>query len=442
MKEKTRPVVCWFRRDLRADDNRALCAAAGSHGKILPLFIFDDEILKEHGAFDGRLRFIAGAVMNLSKELEKKGAKLACFRGRTYDIFRDIAERVNPSAVYCAKSLTWSGERISAVVASICREKGSELVEVEDGVLTPVEKIGFRKVFTPFYKQWVRSLDIKPCGELSSINAFSHDLPGIGEIIGGIEPSEKVPFDPRGARARLESLDLSSYGEFRDRPDIDATGRLSPHIRFGTISVREIFREAAKKGGEDNQFVKELAWREFWYHIKHNFQGFRETEFQEKRRNLRWRNDEKLFSAFREGRTGYPLVDAGIRQLVSEKWVHGRVRMVLASFLTKDLLVDWRLGEKFFKEHLLDYDEVVNTGNWQWCASVGPDPKPLRIFNPCIQSAKFDPGCRYIKKHLPELKKVPPENIHDPLNGRLPWHPPVIDHGEAAKKARAAYKGL
>ena len=442
MKEKPRPVICWFRRDLRAHDNRALASAIGRSREIVPLFIFDDDILKEHGAFDGRLGFIAGAVMNLSKELEKKGARLACFRGRTDEIFRDIIGRMNPSSVYCAKSLTWSGERISAGAAAICRDRGVEFVEVEDNVLASVENIGYRKVFTPFYRQWVRSLDIQSSGDLKTIKAFSHDLPGIKDALEKIEPVGKLPFDPKGARARLRNLDLRAYDLNRDRPDIDATSRLSPHIRFGTVSVREIFREASKKGGEDNQFVRELAWREFWYHIKLNFPEFKETEFQEKRRNIRWRNDEKLFSAFREGRTGYPLVDAGIRQLVSDKWVHGRVRMVLASFLTKDLLVDWRLGEKFFKEHLLDYDEVINTGNWQWCASVGPDPKPLRIFNPCIQSAKFDPECRYIKKYLPELKKVAPENIHDPLRSRFPWHPPVVDHGEASKRARAAYKGL
>lgn len=442
MKEKPRPVICWFRRDLRAHDNRALVSAIGRSREIVPLFIFDDDILNEHGTFDGRLRFIADAVLNLSQELEKKGAKLTCFRGRTDEVLREVIGRMNPSSVYCAKSLTWSGERISAGAAASCRDRGVEFVEVEDNVLAPLEKIGYRKVFTPFYKQWVRSLDVRQAADLNEMNAFNHDLPGIKEAMEKLEPVGKLPFDPRGARSRLESLDLSSYGEFRDRPDMDATSRLSPHIRFGTVSVREVFGEAVKKGGEDNQFVKELAWREFWYHIKLNFPEFKESEFQEKRRNTRWRNDEKLFNAFREGRTGYPLVDAGIRQLISEKWVHGRVRMVLASFLTKDLLVDWRLGEKFFKEHLLDYDEVVNTGNWQWCASVGPDPKPLRIFNPCIQSAKFDPQCRYIKKYLPELKKVAPENIHDPLRSMLPWHPPVIDHGEAAKKARAAYKGI
>jgi len=186
-------------------------------------------------------------------------------------------------------------------------------------------------------------------------------------------------------------------------------------------------------------FISELAWREFWYHIMHYFPQTRELEFQEKRRNLKWINNEEWYEAWKEGKTGYPIVDAGMRQLKEEGWIHNRVRMIVASFLTKDLLVDWRLGDKHFFLCLMDYDENLDIGNWQWAASVGADPKQLRIFNPILQSERFDPDCKYIKKYIPELKNIPPEKIHNPLKCELPYYNPIVNHYEMSRLAKEIY---
>ncbi|WP_306755535.1 FAD-binding domain-containing protein, partial [Acinetobacter baumannii] len=192
---------------------------------------------------------------------------------------------------------------------------------------------------------------------------------------------------------RLRSFPFERYEELRNYPAVDGSSRLSPCIRFGVLSLRSIFKTAQ---GRSEQFIKVLAWREFWYHIAYNFPQTKDLEFQEKRRNIRWENSQEYIQAFFEARTGYPIVDAGIRQLKEEKWLHNRMRMIVGSFLTKVLLIDWRIGEEFFKEHLLDYDEVVNIGNWQWTASVGADPKPFRLFNPILQAQRYDPQCEYI----------------------------------------------
>ncbi|MGB9609001.1 MAG: FAD-binding domain-containing protein, partial [Minisyncoccia bacterium] len=232
---------------------------------------------------------------------------------------------------------------------------------------------------------------------------------------------------------RLKTFDFINYNQTKNFPGIDGSSKLSPYIRFGIISIRKIFNQV--KDLSEN-YIRELAWREFWYHIKFYFNEFYNLEFQEKRRNLIWENNKDFIEKFFNAQTGYPIVDAGIIQLKTENWVHNRVRMILANFLTKDLLVDWRIGEKFFKDYLLDYDEVVNVGNWQWSASVGPDPKPFRIFNPMIQSQKFDLECIYIKKYIPELKKEENYKIHNPLKYKLNYYSPIINHFSAIKKAK------
>lgn len=185
---------------------------------------------------------------------------------------------------------------------------------------------------------------------------------------------------------RLSNFRFSLDEANRNFLDRDGASKLSPCIRFGILSLREILKKAIEEIDLENQFIKELAWREFWYHIKVYFPEIKNLEFQEKRRGLKWENREEYIEAFFEGKNGYPIVDAGIRQLEEEGWIHNRMRMILASFLTKDLIVDWRIGEEFFKKNLIDYDEVVNIGNWQWCASVGADPRPFRMLNPILQA--------------------------------------------------------
>ncbi|HEY7535978.1 MAG TPA: deoxyribodipyrimidine photo-lyase, partial [Thermodesulfobacteriota bacterium] len=241
------------------------------------------------------------------------------------------------------------------------------------------------------------------------------------------------------AERRLEEFDFCRYAKTRNFPYIDGTSKLSPYIRFGIVSIRKIYSVVSSLPHNPNTFISELAWREFWYHIMHYFPETRDLEFQEKRRKIKWINNKKWYEAWKEGETGYPIVDAGMRQLKEEGWIHNRVRMIVASFLTKDLLIDWRFGDKHFFNYLVDYDENVDIGNWQWAASVGADPKQLRIFNPILQSERFDPDCKYIKKYITELKNLSCKMIHDPIKYDLPYYNPIVNHYEMSRLAKEIY---
>jgi deoxyribodipyrimidine photo-lyase len=231
--------------------------------------------------------------------------------------------------------------------------------------------------------------------------------------------------------------DFSQYDELRNLPAVDGSTRLSPYIRFGVFSIREVY----KKVSQNPVLLSEIIWREFWYHIAYYFPCTYDMEFQEKRRTIKWRTDIDSFDyqKFEKGETGYPLVDAAIKQLIKTNWMHNRLRMVVASFLTKNMGFDWKVGEKWFKKYLIDYDEAVNFGNWQWSASVGADPKPVRIFNPLLQSEKFDTEAKFIKKYLPELSEVSPKDIHE-LNLVGRYTRPIVDQKISASEARERYQ--
>jgi deoxyribodipyrimidine photo-lyase len=239
-------------------------------------------------------------------------------------------------------------------------------------------------------------------------------------------------------KERLQSFSFWSYDETRNTPSIDWSSKLSPYLRFGLLSPREIYQTA--KSLWASTYISELAWREFWQHIFYHFPHSREVEFQEKRRNIAWKNTPEHLDARKNGLTGYPFVDAWMRQLKAENRMHNRVRMVVASFLTKDLLIDRRLWEKHFASLLIDYDTNVNIWNRQRAASVWADPKPLRIFSPMLQSERFDPQCTYIKNRIPELSDMEPEKIHAPLEYDLWYAKPIVDHYERTKLAKIAYK--
>ena len=254
-----------------------------------------------------------------------------------------------------------------------------------------------------------------------------------------IPNGEHQYFTLERAKKSLAIFDFKNYESLKDFPAIDHwTTKLSPYLRFWKISPRWLF---LRTRDENESFVKEIAWREFWHHVRFNFPEFDRVEFQEKRRNIHWLNDDEDFEKFCNAQTGYPIVDAAIKELKETNFMHGRVRMVVASFLTKNLLIDWKRWEKFFKKYLLDYDETVNIWNWQWSASVWPDPKPLRVFNPIIQSQKFDTQSEYVKKYIPELEKYNPEQIHDPMKYNLEWYfTPMVLQKESWKRAREYYK--
>jgi len=420
--------IYWFKRDLRLHDNLALYDAVKNSKEIIPIFIFIPDLIRDYKVSGGRLGFLIDCIENLTTKLKEKGSNLYCFINSPINIFSYLIEKYKPSAVFTNKAYSYLGEEFENNVKHLCVSKGIQYIVYAENFLSDIEKIPYRKVFTPFFKQWIKHLKLDTTKVPEKISTPLLKENDIYKVLKELKYTKQNHWKVEDAATKLKNFDFNAYGKNRDLLYMEGTSKLSPYIRFGILSLREIFNSATESAGLDNQYIKELAWREFWYHIKINFPDMKYLEFQEKRRGIRWERDEKLFKSIRSAETGYPIIDAAIRQLIREGWMHNRARMIVASFFTKDLLLDWRLGEEFFKEHLIDYDEVVNIGNWQWNASVGPDPKPLRIFNPIVQAQKFDPEAMFIKKYIPELAHIPAHMLHNPLKYELPYPKPIVNH--------------
>jgi deoxyribodipyrimidine photo-lyase len=428
--------IILFKRDLRFEDNRTLLEAYKNSKELIPIFIFNKPILKELNSYNQKLGFIIEALQKISQNI-----KLYIFYGEDEEILEFLFAKFKPDVLYTSESFTWNGEKRNKSIENICIKNKVIFRSIFDNFLVDFRKIPYTKVFTHFYKKWINFIDNKESNiNINNLNEKILNL-NIDHISNFILKYKNLYFENsfwkyNFAFERLKNFDFDQYSQLRNRLDLNGSSRLSPYIRFGILSIRKIYNFIKNKSLE---YVRQLAWREFWYHIKYNFQEFNNLEFQEKRRNILWDNNEKLLNYFFNGKTGYPIIDAGIRQLKFENWMHNRARLIVANFLVKDLLIDWRIGEKFFKDYLLDYDEVVNVGNWQWCASVGPDPKPFRIFNPIIQSQKFDPNCEYIKSYIPELKREECYKIYNPLKYKLNYYSPIVNHFEQIEKARDLY---
>ncbi|MEK7431734.1 MAG: deoxyribodipyrimidine photo-lyase [Cyanobacteriota bacterium] len=427
--------IFWFRRDLRIDDNIGLFNCVKNSSEVILLFIFDDDILAKSPKNDQRLGFLIKLLEKLDTDLKKIGSYLLILKGNRDDIIKKIAEENNVSSIYTNKAYSLSTIKSDNKIKAFFNDKSINFFEYEDSILVPIDKVPVRKVFTPFYKLWQKELKEHVFEKITKINSPKIEMIPFEKIKTEISFSDSKYWDVNFIEKRLDMFDFEHYSETRNLPYIDGTSKISPYIRFGAVSIRKIY----EKTKISPVFSSEIAWREFWYHIMHHFPETYNLEFQEKRRNIKWINNENHLEAWKEGKTGYPLIDAGMIQLKEEGWMHNRVRMVVASFLTKDLIIDWREGEKHFAKYLIDYDENVNIGNWQWGASVGADPKPLRIFSPFIQSEKFDPECVYIKKYIPELKNELPKNIHNPIKNVLKYHKPIVDHSEMIKITKLLY---
>ena len=434
--------IYWFKRDLRVDDNKAFYEASTKSKELIPVFIIMPEILDKFKSYDQRLGFIIDCLNILSEKIKKIKGSLYCFHGTAEEVFLYLIKKYKPQAVFTNKALSYTGETIDKKVMEVCKNFEIEYHAYNDNFLCSVENLPFRKVFSPFYKKWRENLNLQTYPMPDRIITPKLQESSLEEITRNIKYQKNLYWKVNFVYSRLKNFDFKNYEKTRNRLDIDGTSKLSPYIRFGVISLRSIYKRAFENAGQDCQFIKELAWREFWYHIKINFPQFKEIEFREKRRDIPWQRDENFLKAFMNAETGYPIIDAAIRQLKTEGWMHNRARMFVASFLTKNLFVDWREGERFFMKFLIDYDEVVNTGNWQWNASVGPDPKPLRIFNPIIQAKKFDPHGVFIKKYIPELKKYPAFMLHDPLKFKLDYCTPIVNHFERIFMVKKYFKNF
>lgn len=471
--------LVWLREDLRLDDNPALRAAADRGAPVVCLYVLDDDNAGAFAMGGAQRWWLHHSLEALTADLEKAGSVLILRRGDASAIVPEVAAKVGADAVYWNRRyMEWQVEQDKALKEEltetfVTKSFNGRLLNEPWQIET--KSGGPYKVYTPYWKQ-VQARDIRnPLAKVSKLKApastpqtddlASWDLlPTAPNWANGFEPVW-TPGE-QGARQRwrqwLKTQGPSAYKDSRNRPDLDDTSRMAPHIHFGEISIVTMYREMQDRieAGEVPEehgrvFLSELAWREFSYNLTFHFpQMFREP-LMEKFAKFEWNNDEDHFLAWTKGLTGYPIVDAGMRQLWREGHMHNRVRMIVGSFLVKDLLIDWRRGMDWFWDTLVCADAAANTAGWQWVAGCGADAAPFfRIFNPMSQGEKFDPDGDYVKRHCPELAMLPKKYIHRPweappvvlrdakidLGKDYPY--PIVDHAIMRKKALARYEAI
>jgi len=418
--------VFWFRRDLRLNDNKALEEAIKSGMPILPVFIFDELILNELPKDDARVSFIYQNLEKLNKELIKYGSSLLCLKGKPTEIWQQLTSKFEIESVFLNRDYEPYAIRRDNEIKAYLSEKGIGFFTFKDQVIFEENEIlkedgNPYTVFTPYKNKWLkkfnsRELKSNKLKDVSSFHQINIPFPSLKEL--GFVASH----------IKVRDYDLSAvdqYSEVRNFPAMDKTSYLSPHLRFGTVSIREVLLQFNL---ENESFLSELIWREFFMQILFHFPHVVQDNFKAKYDGIKWNQNEDDFKKWCEGKTGYPIVDAGMRQLNESGYMHNRVRMITAGFLCKHLLIDWRWGEAYFAMKLLDYELSSNNGNWQWAAGTGCDSAPyFRIFNPMEQVKKFDKELKYINTWVKDL------NSFD-------YPEPMIEHKFARKRALEAYK--
>ncbi len=460
--------VVWFRRDLRVHDLPALAEAAVEHDRVVPLFVLDPAILRGRWRSGPRIAFMLGCLRALDAELRARGSGLVVREGPTAEEVPALAREAGADVVLCTDDCTPFGrrrdERVAAAGVTLERRPG--LFIVEPAELRTKQDRPYT-VYGPYRRAWGRAYrrpvlpapDALPPLPPGLRTGRLPTLEGLGLTDERTEPGAFPPGEP-AARERAAAWVAGPVRDYHERRDQMAGGssRLSPYLRFGALSALELAEDVAAVGGEGPEtFLGELAWRDFYAMVLLHFPDNAKLEMQEKYRGtLFWSSDDELFRAWCEGRTGYPLVDAGMRQLRAEGFVHNRARMVVGSFLTKDLHRDWRDGEAWFMRWLLDGDPASNNGGWQWIASTGTDPAPFfqRMFNPSLQQERFDPDGTYVRRWLPELARVPDARLARPWTmsaqeqeaagcaiGR-DYPAPLVDHATERRRAMERYRAV
>ena len=418
--------LVWLRRDLRLTDQAALYFALKENKEVLPIFIFDKQILSRlENKKDKRVEFIHQCLQNLKLELEKIGGSLLVAYGDPTSIFKTL----QPKSVYANEDYEPYARKRDRQVREILTEKGISFKTFKDQVIFDKSEVTKDDgtpyiIFTPYSRKWKTMLDKfytksypveKYLNNLKKIRPLQ--IPSMNEI--GFEDTNSI-FPSRVIKQSI----IAAYDRQRNFPAIEGTSRLSIHLRFGTISIRTLVQIALKK---NEAWLNELIWRDFYQMILWHFPQVETKAFKPRYDHIEWRNDPKEFDAWCEGCTGYPIVDAGMRELNTTGFMHNRVRMIVASFLTKHLLIDWRWGEAYFAEKLLDFDLASNNGGWQWASGSGCDAAPyFRVFNPALQTEKFDPKMDYIRKWVPEL-------------GTSKYPKPIVDHKMARERVLKVY---
>ena len=422
--------IFWFRRDLRLKDNHGLYQALESGKKVLPIFIFDEDILDLlENKYDKRVDFIVQALQTLNSFLKSKNKGIKIFKGKPLEIYKKLTENYEIEAVYSNEDYEPYAIKRDQEIADFLASKNINFHQFKDQVIFHKDEIvkADKKpytVYTPYSKLWLNEF------QKIDLQGFPSEkkLDILLEIPFEELKIEYIGFQKTDLTFEVPEADLhiiKTYEETRNFPAVKGTTQLGVHLRFGTISVRKL----AKIAKENNlTFLKELIWREFFMQILYHFPKVVNHSFKSKYDAIPWENNPEFLEKWKAGKTGFPIVDAGMRELNATGFMHNRVRMITASFLIKHLLTDWRIGEAYFAEKLMDYDLSANNGNWQWCASSGCDAAPyFRIFNPDEQQKKFDPDFKYIKKWIPEF-------------GTKYYPKPIVEHKKAREKVLKVYK--
>lgn len=465
-------VIWWIRRDLRLRDNLALHTSLESASKVIPIFIMDPKILQSSNTSKSRLSFLIGGLKQLHENLSSRGSRLIIKKGNPSSVLRDIFQESGATEIFAEADYSpYAQKRDKEVSANLPLSLvGGSSFSHPDAVLkadgTPYT------VFTPYMRSWksiyhptVASLKSVPERIQTPKEIISDPLPDTFE-----QSSMQISFTPGEAAANEQLKQFTSgekapvhlYAEYRNRMDLEGTSQLSPYLHFGMLSAKAAIITAyeALSQLEDAQsrksvetWLNELIWREFYIAILYHFPYVLNQSFRPDYRDIHWQNNLYDFKAWCQGNTGYPVVDAGMRQLAKTGWMHNRARMITASFLVKDLLIDWRWGEQWFMQNLVDGDLAANNGGWQWTAGTGTDAAPyFRIFNPTLQGKKYDPEGSYIRRWIPELADVPQKYIHTPWempeivqrdNGCIigkDYPSPIVDHNFARQRTLEAFK--
>jgi deoxyribodipyrimidine photo-lyase len=462
-------ILFWHRCDLRISDNIGLSAARQKSPQVIGLFCFDENILSRDDIAPTRVKYMLGCLAQLQKNYQALGSKLLLVKGKPEQILPKLATTLKAAAIYWNLDVEpYSQKRDRQVQAAL--EKNQITVATfwdrllhYPGEITTKSDEPYR-VFTPFWRNWQQQTKKTIAEPINSLQGLDKtdlkeviELPTVEKL--GFQWDNSLLLKP-GETAAVEQLEqfcdqaISEYDEQRNYPGVDGTSRLSAALKFGAIGIRTVWQatiEALDNCRSDETqknittWQQELAWREFYQHCMYFFPELAEGAYRQEFKNFPWDNNEAYFQAWCEGKTGYPIVDAAMRQLNEVGWMHNRCRMIVASFLTKDLVVDWRWGEKYFMQKLYDGDLSSNNGGWQWSASSGMDPKPLRIFNPASQAQKFDPEAEYIRQWLPELSSVDTEYL---VTGKIPdleclrcdYPQPIVDHKIQQRKFKELYQ--
>jgi len=430
-KTKQTIIIFWLRRDLRFEDNHALFEAAKVKTQILPLFIFDTNLLSRlEDKNDRRVDFIHQVLSNLQNKLTNIGRSLCVRVGRPLDIFEQLVKEYDVKSVYTTNDYEPEALKRDKEIENFLQTKSIRLYSFKDQVIFEWNEVLKANgdpytIFTPYSKLWKQKLsdkDLQPYPSEEYLESFIQSehpvFPSLADI--GFNNTDMLFSAPT-----LNKNIISNYENIRDIPSMEGTTHLSIHLRFGTISIRKVVAYALTT---NEQWLNELIWREFFMSILANFPYVATSSFKRKYEAITWRNNDTEFKAWCNGETGYPIVDAGMRQLNETGWIHNRVRMIVASFLTKHLLIDWRRGEAYFANKLIDYELSSNNGNWQWVAGCGCDAAPyFRVFNPTEQTKRFDPEFKYIRKWIKEFDT-------------LDYPSAIVEHSFARNRALETYK--